>query len=373
MPRFLRRLLVLALFGVVHALFFYAADVLLIYALTALALIPWRRARGRTLAKVGVALVAVTVAWGAFISGPDSPDLADRQRAAVESVARARESGLLTLPDQELRHPARIDLSRYPDWEPSEGGRVRIPAKTYEQPLDAEPAIFFLDDGDEAVESLVEYSVYSRGPVAAAFLDRLLFLAALILLYLPAYLFWRTLGLFLLGAAVVVAGGLGTRSSIAWRRVRNWGFALGLPVTVVASAVRLRTFESQSDWVYLGDVLHDVSSLPLAVGLAGAVFTWVTAALRTPIQRSLAAVGRTALSNYIGQSVVMAILATSYGFGLFGDLGRMSLLALAIGCFGLQMLVSSWWMRRFRAGPLEWIWRCCTYWRLLPLKRRADA
>lgn len=79
--------------------------------------------------------------------------------------------------------------------------------------------------------------------------------------------------------------------------------------------------------------------------------------------------GRTALTNYLGQSVVMSLLATSYGFGWFGDISRAALLGLAIVCFALQLVVSTWWLSHFRMGPLEWIWRCFTYWSWTPLSR----
>lgn len=379
---FLRRLLLLAAFGVVHATFFYAADVLLLYALVALVLIPWRRARPRTLARVGGALVTSTIVWGTLLSGPDAPDTAERQRTAVAKVAEIRESGLVVLPEQEIHVSKRVDLAQHPSWEPldgdgddgdsDDGDRARIPAKEYSQPMPAAPAVLFLDKAAEPVQAVVEYSVYSRGPSSAARQDRLFFLSRLILLYAPVYLGWRTLGLFLLGACLVAAGRLNDQPSAFWRRWRFFGLALGLPLSIAASAIRFGAFESQSDWLYVGHLLHDVSSLLLAAGFAGTVFLWVSSSTaQSPLMRRFSAVGRTALSNYLGQSVVMSLLATSYGFGLFGDLTRLQLLALAVACFACQMAVSSWWLERFRNGPLEWLWRSFTYWKLLPLSRGA--
>ena len=78
-----------------------------------------------------------------------------------------------------------------------------------------------------------------------------------------------------------------------------------------------------------------------------------------------------ALSNYLGQSVVMALVATSYGFGLFGDLSRLQILGLAAGCCLLQLVASTLWLRFARMGPLEWLWRCGTYLRAVPLGRTA--
>ena len=121
-----------------------------------------------------------------------------------------------------------------------------------------------------------------------------------------------------------------------------------------------------------GDALHDLSSLLLAAGIAAAVFRWSACRPEGPAPRALAAVGRTALTNYIGQSAAMSLIATSYGLGLYGDLTRVQLLSLACAFFVLQAAVSSAWLRRFRMGPLEWLWRCFTYWRPMPLLRAPD-
>ncbi|MEM9555010.1 MAG: DUF418 domain-containing protein [Acidobacteriota bacterium] len=370
-PRFLRRLVLLGGFGFAHAALFYSADVLLIYALTAVLLIPWRRARARTLTIVGAVLLGLMMAWGTVISGPDASDTAARKRSAAQAVSEAREHGDVSFPELTLEKPERLDVASFPEWELIEEGRkIRIPATTYALPMPAKPALLMLDSGGKEHKALVEFAVLSQGPVHAAVGVRLTHFARLIMLILPLYLGWRTLALFLLGTAFVKSGRLTAEPTRFWHRARWIGLAVGVPLTLLASAIRLVAFESQSIWIYAGHLLHDASSLLLAAGIAGAVWLWASPGLRSLPLRSLAAVGRTALTNYIGQSAVMSILATSYGLGLYGSLSRLQLLGLALLCFVLQMIVSVWWLQRFRIGPLEWIWRCFTYWRLVPL--RAD-
>ncbi len=41
--------------------------------------------------------------------------------------------------------------------------------------------------------------------------------------------------------------------------------------------------------------------------------------------------------------------------------------------FALQLAASTWWLSRFRMGPLEWVWRCFTYWQWAPLRREPAA
>lgn len=77
--------------------------------------------------------------------------------------------------------------------------------------------------------------------------------------------------------------------------------------------------------------------------------------------RLLAAPGRMALSNYIGQSVMGIILFYGVGFGLGTQLGLSYVVLVALGVYCFQVVVSWVWFRLFRFGPLEWLWRMLTY------------
>ncbi|OPA73923.1 hypothetical protein BVG16_26135 [Paenibacillus selenitireducens] len=69
--------------------------------------------------------------------------------------------------------------------------------------------------------------------------------------------------------------------------------------------------------------------------------------------------GRMALTNYIGQTVI--ILGLGHVLNLFGRVTPIQTTLLCIGIYAVQMLFSWMWLRYFRMGPLEWIWRICTY------------
>ncbi len=86
-----------------------------------------------------------------------------------------------------------------------------------------------------------------------------------------------------------------------------------------------------------------------------------------------AAVGRMALSNYLAQSVVGTLLFYGYGLGFYGRSGIAANLLLSLAFFAAQMLFSTLWLRFFRFGPLEWLWRSLTYARVQPLVRSPDA
>lgn len=85
------------------------------------------------------------------------------------------------------------------------------------------------------------------------------------------------------------------------------------------------------------------------------------------LTRLFAATGRMALSNYLAQSVIFSLTFYSFGFGLFGKLGSAATALFGLTVFVAQLAASQWWLRRFRFGPLEWLWRSLTYGRRQPL------
>ena len=82
----------------------------------------------------------------------------------------------------------------------------------------------------------------------------------------------------------------------------------------------------------------------------------------------LAPLGRMALTNYLVQSVVMTFIYNGYGLGLYNRVGPFAGTLMGLALFALQIPFSIWWLKRFRFGPMEWIWRCLTYWKVQPFR-----
>ncbi len=90
---------------------------------------------------------------------------------------------------------------------------------------------------------------------------------------------------------------------------------------------------------------------------------------RGVIGRSLMAVGRMAFTNYILQSVICTFVFYGHGLGLFGQVPRTGQALVVIGVWIFLMILSPWWLKHYRYGPLEWLWRSLTY-RSRPQMRR---
>jgi uncharacterized protein len=74
--------------------------------------------------------------------------------------------------------------------------------------------------------------------------------------------------------------------------------------------------------------------------------------------------GRMALTNYMAQVILLDTLFSRHGLGL--TVSPLMGPVYAVALFTAQVLFSRWWLARYRLGPLEWVWRSVTYWKLQP-------
>jgi uncharacterized membrane protein YeiB len=95
----------------------------------------------------------------------------------------------------------------------------------------------------------------------------------------------------------------------------------------------------------------------LAASYVAAALLWIKPQCLTP----LADAGRMSLTNYLLQSVILGFIFYGYGFGLFGKLGQGAGACIAIALYTAQVLFSRWWLKHYRFGPFEWLWRRLSY------------
>lgn len=174
------------------------------------------------------------------------------------------------------------------------------------------------------------------------------------------------LGRFLIGAWVGQHGWIEHARDYlpGWRTVRNVGLLVGLVVEGVATLLRWGTWLPRwphMEWV--GEVLHLLGTPVLAAGyVAGVVVAFEGGRLRRWFA-PFAWVGRMALTNYLAQSLVIGFVLFGVGPGLAlaGKVGTCVLTGVVVVGFALQVILSRWWLSRFRHGPAEWLWRRLTY------------
>lgn len=165
------------------------------------------------------------------------------------------------------------------------------------------------------------------------------------------------LAMFLLGMVAArrrFFSGL-TDRSVLLRRIQWVGFGVGLPGGVLYALLGGDT----NTWATAVSVV----TAPL---LTAAYVATLVRAMHAPwgrkLRGALAPVGRVALTNYLGQSLVGLVLFSGVGLGLAGQVSPPILIVLALVVFAVQAAISAWWLQRHRYGPAEYLLRCFTNW-----------
>ena len=133
-----------------------------------------------------------------------------------------------------------------------------------------------------------------------------------------------------------------------------------------------RTMESRFEPINMwwNFATYDAGRLTMALAHIGLIILIFQAGWLRWLTSRLAAVGQMALTNYLMQSLICTTLFYGYGFGLYGKLERYQLYFVVLGVWFLQLLLSPIWLRYFRFGPMEWLWRSLTYSKWQPMRVR---
>ncbi|MGW1410809.1 DUF418 domain-containing protein [Streptomyces sp. NPDC002403] len=144
------------------------------------------------------------------------------------------------------------------------------------------------------------------------------------------------------------------------RRVCLTGLAIGVPGAVLSAAGLVGPLSER--WVLLGLAVGMVAAPALSAAYATGLLMWFTTPRGGAAARVLAPAGRMALTNYLTQSLVMALVFSGYGLGLYGRTGAAAAVCGALVLYAGQLALSGWLMRRYRLGPVEWLLRTVTLW-----------
>ncbi|MEM7053046.1 MAG: DUF418 domain-containing protein [Pseudomonadota bacterium] len=189
----------------------------------------------------------------------------------------------------------------------------------------------------------------------------LIWMAEIAIFWIPAIL-----GYFLIGRWLLVSRRLIEPQNHVefFRKWRLWGLLLGLSLSAAGLyAMHDSQLVVPDIPMALGVTLAQVSAILLSLGYLS------TVVLSVDKLRFLAPAGRMALTNYLVQSLFWTWMFLGYGVGLWGEVPRSLQVLLAFVFFALQIVFSQWWLKRFRFGPAEWLWRSLTYLKAPPMRR----
>jgi uncharacterized protein len=214
------------------------------------------------------------------------------------------------------------------------------------------PAGLFLSTAAIAQNVLEVHRIYPTG----GFLDVLAFRLREIPLFAPlhAYIFPRTIGLFLLGAFAWRAGILRKPPHYLLFSIAAVCIGLGAALILSEAGGFIRVGR-------IGALAEPLGIILLALGYGAAIIGIATLDSGKRLLGWAAPLGRMAFTNYLAQSVIFGWIFYGYGLGLFGRLGPAAALAIGIVVYVAQVMFSKWWLLRYRYGPVEWLWRTLMY------------
>jgi uncharacterized protein len=304
-----RRMVVLLAIGLVHAYFLWAGDILVPYALCGILLVWWMRNRtARTLFIAAVGMLAIGAAF-AVVHWLAWGSMSEADRAAELAL-------MMPTREQALGHVALM---------------------------------------------LGSYTQFVAGSAPGTFMFETMFFVM--------FFFWRCGGMMLLGMALYKAGFLdGRLPSSTYARVALIATPVGLVLALIG-ALELERVAYVMPIRAAVDLWNYVGAVFASVGYAAALIWIVKHARMAGLRRRLAAVGQMAFSNYLLHSVTASALFLGWGFGLAGRFDYAAQLLIVIALWIVQLIVSPIWLRSFRFGPAEWLWRTLTYGRVQPMRQ----
>lgn len=227
---------------------------------------------------------------------------------------------------------------------------------------------------DETAKSI---RIHREGPLSELIVDRAGSYAGWLAISCFIGFNFRVLAAFFLGWLLVRTGFFSRTDARGNLRTAAWTLVLGLAGEIAAALTEIYGDTQIVSGLVSG--MSELTSLLLSIGLMATIRCFVNrsklhvlTAIESGLDRVahwLACTGRMALTNYLSQSVFANLYFTFLGLAWYDTLSRVQVIALVSGTFAVQVAFSSVWMRFFRSGPLEWIWRSIVQLKVLPLRR----
>jgi uncharacterized protein len=327
-----RRVLWLLAIGLLHAYFLWYGDILVLYALCGLILYPLRNWRPRTLILVSIPMLIIPVVMFLIMGGMMwwLRDVAMQADAAIAAGGT----------------PTDFQLEMQKAWHEARAGFDPTPAQVAEQ-----------------VAAL-------RGSPLEVLRTNALLTFGMHLQMFPMWGIWRAGGLMLLGMALMKMNVLsGQRSTRFYMGMLAFGYGVGLPLVGIAAWDQLATDFEVIRAMMIGWNLNSIGSIFVALGHISALMLLYRGGILRGMLERLAAVGRLALTNYVAQTLISTFFFYGWGLGFFAALERQWLFVFVVSIWSLQLAWSPLWLRHFRYGPAEWLWRTLTYMQFQPLRR----
>lgn len=297
-----RRMFWLLLFGLMHAYLLWSGDILVSYSLCGMLIYLFRHKKPFTLFRFALAFFLIPILLNLFFvwSIPYWPE------KSIQFTMESWKPGIET-----IQHHLTVYRSGW--WDQME---LRVPGSMFMQ-----TSYFFMES------------------------------------------FWHVTALMLTGMALYKWDILSCGKSAGfYRKMALIGLLIGYLLSGLGVCLNFEKQWAMEFSMFLGSECNYVGSVGVALGYMALVLLFSRSAAGKRVKNILASVGRMAFTNYILMTLICTFIFYGHGLGLYGTVERKYLLLLVLAIWILLLIISSWWLKRFRFGPLEWIWRTLIYW-----------
>lgn len=141
---------------------------------------------------------------------------------------------------------------------------------------------------------------------------------------------------------------------LIWTMVCSAAFVAGM--RLVISSLGSNFPELMPRWCF-DNVTGGLESLGLVVFYLSTIPLFLRSSWMRRAFGVLAPAGRMSLTFYVGQSLLFVPMFYGFGLGWYDNLGQTNSFLIALAAWIVQLIVANLWIRRFRHGPLEALWR----------------
>lgn len=325
-----RRLFWLLLFALIHAYLIWSGDILFFYAVVGLFLYPVRRlsVRGMFIAVMVLLILSTLIPYIDYKNDESLHKQVTEINAIKEKGQELTDEQTAVLEDWKIK-----DAFIHPDLETLQKKIETMRKGTYFEIIKSQK---------KWVKEMHTLWFYEKG-------------------------FFRTLMMMILGMTLIKSGVLSAKSKDStYLMLMAFGYIIGFSLAIF----RIRYLLVNNFSMFSNDlagVVWQTEITTVALGHIGLICLFCKSSILGWLKISLAAVGRMAFTNYILQSLIGIFLFYSYGFGLFGTMDITEQLWVVGAIWVFQLIASPIWLKYFRFGPMEWVWRSLTYWKRQPM------
>ena len=331
-----RRLLVLVMFGVINAYVLLWDDILYYYGLAGMLLYPFRK----TAVKWLLLLAIICIGIGILKDQLRYNETREKRAAYVEVVKAEKAGKTLTTEQQQAKTVwLQIEDNRKPDPERSDRNIGKMHSGygtifTYFIPGNSD---------DEA------WSTYHG--------------------------IWGNLYMMFLGMALLGIGFFSNKlPTSTYAMGLMIGYGIGIPISWIMFNARiseLLNFGASIDSYRVNYwVLYEFRRVFLCLGHASLIMLVFKSRIIPWLMKALANVGQMAFTNYLMQSIICTLFFYGYGLGYYNQLKYHQLYFVVAAVWVFQIIFSAIWLRYYRFGPFEWLWRSLTYWKKQPMMKK---